>query len=244
MKHAKELKIGLFVVVIMVASFFLINYLRGEDIFNKEYEVVGRYPNVEGLVASSPVFVKEQSAGTILCIPTIFVSYTGEALDKKTPLLRSIKELSRESDPERIWHLKRRIAELTPMLTECNALAKICEHYYEPGFYRDDAYCFPKDCRRKPAGKPKNIEEDIHGIDDLGEADGAGIFIFPDGEEAVAQHNHKDKYGNKGDDPFFHYSAPPAVSAMGSRGRSICTSPSVEVLIKTFTPGRIWEMAS
>ena len=51
MKHAKELKIGLFVVVIMVASFFLINYLRGEDIFNKEYEVVGRYPNVEGLVA-------------------------------------------------------------------------------------------------------------------------------------------------------------------------------------------------
>ena len=37
MKHAKELKIGLFVVVIMVASFLLINYIRGEDIFNKEY---------------------------------------------------------------------------------------------------------------------------------------------------------------------------------------------------------------
>ena len=65
MKHAKELKIGLFVVVIMVASFFLINYLRGEDIFNKEYEVVGRYPNVEGLVASSPVFVKGFKAGTV-----------------------------------------------------------------------------------------------------------------------------------------------------------------------------------
>lgn len=66
MKHAKELKIGLFVVVIMVASFFLINYLRGEDIFNKEYEVVGRYPNVEGLVASSPVFVKGFKAGKVL----------------------------------------------------------------------------------------------------------------------------------------------------------------------------------
>ena len=38
---------------------------------------------------TSPAFVKEMSAGTILCIPTIFVSYHGEALDKKTPLLRS-----------------------------------------------------------------------------------------------------------------------------------------------------------
>ena len=30
---------------------------------------------------TSPAFVKEESAGTILCIPTVFVSYTGEALD-------------------------------------------------------------------------------------------------------------------------------------------------------------------
>ena len=34
---------------------------------------------------TSPAFVKEMTAGTILCIPTIFVSYHGEALDKKTP---------------------------------------------------------------------------------------------------------------------------------------------------------------
>ena len=39
---------------------------------------------------SSPVFIKEESAGTVLCIPTIFVSYTGAALDTKTPLLRSM----------------------------------------------------------------------------------------------------------------------------------------------------------
>ena len=58
MRHAKELKIGIFVVVILTASFFLINYLRGEDIFNREYEVVGIYENVEGLVASAPVYVK------------------------------------------------------------------------------------------------------------------------------------------------------------------------------------------
>ncbi len=65
MKHAKELKIGIFVVVIMTASFFLINYLRGEDIFDNESEVVGRYDNVEGLVASAPVYIKGYKAGKV-----------------------------------------------------------------------------------------------------------------------------------------------------------------------------------
>ncbi|MCD8161110.1 MAG: glutamine synthetase III [Clostridiales bacterium] len=46
---------------------------------------------------TSPAFVKEQSCGTILCIPTVFVSYTGEALDAKTPLLRSMQAVSREA---------------------------------------------------------------------------------------------------------------------------------------------------
>ena len=46
---------------------------------------------------TSPAFVKEMSCGTILCIPTIFVSYTGEALDKKTPLLRSMKAISTQA---------------------------------------------------------------------------------------------------------------------------------------------------
>jgi len=46
---------------------------------------------------SSPAFVKEQSAGTILCIPTVFVSYTGEALDQKTPLLKSMAALNEQS---------------------------------------------------------------------------------------------------------------------------------------------------
>ncbi len=46
---------------------------------------------------TSPAFVKEMSCGTILCIPTIFVSYTGEALDKKTPLLRSMEAVSTQA---------------------------------------------------------------------------------------------------------------------------------------------------
>lgn len=43
---------------------------------------------------TSPAFLKESSCGVILCIPTAFCSYTGEALDKKTPLLRSMEALS------------------------------------------------------------------------------------------------------------------------------------------------------
>ncbi len=46
---------------------------------------------------TSPAFIKESSAGAILCIPTSFCSYTGEALDKKTPLLRSCEVLSKEA---------------------------------------------------------------------------------------------------------------------------------------------------
>ena len=65
MKNAKELKIGIFVVVVLTASFFMINYLRGEDIFNREYKVTGKYENVEGLVPSAPVFIKGFKAGKV-----------------------------------------------------------------------------------------------------------------------------------------------------------------------------------
>ena len=46
---------------------------------------------------TSPAFVKEMACGNILCIPTIFVSYTGEALDTKTPLLRSMEAVSQQA---------------------------------------------------------------------------------------------------------------------------------------------------
>ena len=65
MKNTKELKIGIFVVVILTASFFLVNYISGEDIFNKEYKITGKYENVEGLVPSAPVFIKGFKAGKV-----------------------------------------------------------------------------------------------------------------------------------------------------------------------------------
>lgn len=46
---------------------------------------------------TSPAYVREDAAGVILCIPTAFCSYTGEALDQKTPLLRSMEAINEQS---------------------------------------------------------------------------------------------------------------------------------------------------
>ena len=46
---------------------------------------------------TSPAFVRHDAAGGILCIPTAFCSYTGEALDQKTPLLRSMEALNTQA---------------------------------------------------------------------------------------------------------------------------------------------------
>ncbi|MCC7475644.1 MAG: glutamine synthetase III [Pirellulales bacterium] len=46
---------------------------------------------------TSPAYILENPNGTTLCIPTAFVSWTGEALDKKTPLLRSMQALNQQA---------------------------------------------------------------------------------------------------------------------------------------------------
>ena len=46
---------------------------------------------------TSPAFLREDAAGVTLCIPTAFCSYTGEALDMKTPLLRSMEAISAQA---------------------------------------------------------------------------------------------------------------------------------------------------
>ena len=55
--------------------------------------------------------------------------------------LRELRNLlTQAKDPEEIWHIKRRIAELTPMLTQMNELAELTAHYYERGYYRSEKY--------------------------------------------------------------------------------------------------------
>lgn len=46
---------------------------------------------------TSPAFVRQDAAGATLCIPTAFCSYTGEALDQKTPLLRSMEAINKQA---------------------------------------------------------------------------------------------------------------------------------------------------
>ena len=64
--------------------------------------------------------------------------YAAALLRERLRILR--RELSRTKDPEKIWHLKRRIGELTPMLTQMNELAELTAHYYERGYYRSEKY--------------------------------------------------------------------------------------------------------
>ena len=65
MKASKVLKIGLFVIIVLTASFFLINYLRGEDILDREIELKGNYEDIRGLVASAPGYIKGYKAGEV-----------------------------------------------------------------------------------------------------------------------------------------------------------------------------------
>ena len=60
------------------------------------------------------------------------------------PLRARLRELrillAQTEDAEEIWHIKRRIAELTPMLTQMNELAELTAHYYDRGYYRSEKY--------------------------------------------------------------------------------------------------------
>lgn len=60
------------------------------------------------------------------------------------PLRARLKELrgmlETSSDSEEIFHIKRRINELTPMLTQMNELAELTAHYYDRGYYRSEKY--------------------------------------------------------------------------------------------------------
>lgn len=66
--------------------------------------------------------------------------YREAAVPLRARLSQLRKELEKAEDQEEIWHLKRRIAELTPMLTQVNELAELTERYYERGYYRNERY--------------------------------------------------------------------------------------------------------
>jgi glutamine synthetase len=67
---------------------------------------------------TSPAYLMETPNGLTLCIPTVFVSWTGEALDKKTPLLRSNASLNRQA--QRLLRLLGE-TEIAPVNSSCGA---------------------------------------------------------------------------------------------------------------------------
>ncbi len=64
-KISKELKAGIFGILIISALFFLINYLKGRDLFDRTNIYYARYENVEGLTTTGPVFIKGLRVGFV-----------------------------------------------------------------------------------------------------------------------------------------------------------------------------------
>ena len=67
---------------------------------------------------TSPAFLMETPNGLTLCIPTVFISWTGEALDKKTPLLRSNAAMNKQA--QRLLRLLGE-TEVAPVNSSCGA---------------------------------------------------------------------------------------------------------------------------
>ncbi len=75
-----------------------------------------------------------------MTLQEISACYEAAAVPLRARLKQLRKMLAETSDPEEIWHLKRRIGELTPMLTQMNELAELTAHYYDRGYYRNEKY--------------------------------------------------------------------------------------------------------
>ena len=75
-----------------------------------------------------------------MTLAEISKDYAYAAALLRTRLRQLRLQLSQAEDPEEIWHLKRRIAELTPILTQMNDLTELTGRYYERGYWRNEKY--------------------------------------------------------------------------------------------------------
>ena len=67
-------------------------------------------------------------------------SYEAAAVPLRARLRELRYMLAAAETADEVWHIKRRIAELTPMLTQMNELAELTAHYYDRGYYRSEKY--------------------------------------------------------------------------------------------------------
>ena len=91
-------------------------------------------PGVDNVVAIDPTYGMYQ-----VCAEVNDVEYRKVLLDENYQFTAD-RLLAATDDPEEIWRYKRRIAELTPMLTQMNELAELTAHYYDRGYYRNEKY--------------------------------------------------------------------------------------------------------
>ena len=75
-----------------------------------------------------------------MTLQELSAEYEAAAVPLRARLSLLRKLLAQATDSEEVWHLQRRIAELTPMLTQMNELAELTAHYYDKGYYRSEKY--------------------------------------------------------------------------------------------------------
>jgi hypothetical protein len=78
--------------------------------------------------------------GQAMTLQELSRCYEEAAVPLRSRLRQLRQQLSQETDPDKIFHLQRRIRELTPMLTEMHELAELTAHYYDKGYYRNEKY--------------------------------------------------------------------------------------------------------
>lgn len=110
---------------------------------------------------TSPAYVMHTDNGVTLCIPTVFVSWTGEALDKKVPLLRSIAAMSKAA--QRMLKLMG-CTEVAPVNSSCGAEQEyflIDSHF---AHNRPDLLMAGRTLFGKPAAKAQQFDDHYFGV--------------------------------------------------------------------------------
>ena len=75
-----------------------------------------------------------------MTLAELSAGYEASAVLLRARLAQLRRLADQAEDAEELWHLKRRIAELSPMLTQMNELAELTAHYYDRGYYRSEKY--------------------------------------------------------------------------------------------------------
>ena len=75
-----------------------------------------------------------------MTLEELSLTYRAAAVPLRARLRELRRMLEKVEDPEEMFRIRRRIAELTPMLTQVNELAELTAHYYERGYWRSEKY--------------------------------------------------------------------------------------------------------